>query len=96
MSKTIEDTKGKPLVGIIMGSDSDLLVMTETARMLEKFAIPYEIEVTSAHRSPARTHTGYSISAFWVTASISFILPASGPATTSAPSPESGPSALSG
>jgi phosphoribosylaminoimidazole carboxylase PurE protein len=56
LSKTAEELKGKPLVGIIMGSDSDLAVMTESARMLEKFAIPYEIEVTSAHRSPARTH----------------------------------------
>jgi 5-(carboxyamino)imidazole ribonucleotide mutase len=39
-----------------MGSDSDLPVMSESARMLEKFAIPFEIEVVSAHRSPARTH----------------------------------------
>jgi phosphoribosylaminoimidazole carboxylase PurE protein len=30
--------------------------MSEAAKMLEKFGIPYEIEVTSAHRSPARTH----------------------------------------
>lgn len=51
-------TKGgkKPLVGIIMGSDTDLPVMGESAKMLEKFGIPYEIEVTSAHRSPGRTH----------------------------------------
>jgi 5-(carboxyamino)imidazole ribonucleotide mutase len=46
----------RPLVGIIMGSDTDLPVMSESAKMLEKFGIPYEIEVTSAHRSPARTH----------------------------------------
>ena len=46
----------KPLVGIIMGSDTDLPVMSEAAKMLEKFCVPYEIEVTSAHRSPARTH----------------------------------------
>jgi len=39
-----------------MGSDSDLPVMTESARMLDKFGIPFEIEVVSAHRSPARTH----------------------------------------
>jgi len=39
-----------------MGSDTDLPVMSEAAKMLEKFGIPYEIEVTSAHRSPARTH----------------------------------------
>ncbi|MGH9594794.1 MAG: 5-(carboxyamino)imidazole ribonucleotide mutase [Bryobacteraceae bacterium] len=46
----------KPLVGIIMGSDTDLPVMNESAKMLEKFGVPYELEVTSAHRSPARTH----------------------------------------
>jgi phosphoribosylaminoimidazole carboxylase PurE protein len=51
-----KEEKVRPAVGIIMGSDSDLAVMSETARMLEKFAIPFEIEVTSAHRSPARTH----------------------------------------
>ncbi len=39
-----------------MGSDTDLPVMSESAKMLEKFGIPYEIEVVSAHRSPARTH----------------------------------------
>lgn len=48
--------KGMPLVGIIMGSDTDLPVMTEAAKMLDKFDIPYEVEVVSAHRSPARTH----------------------------------------
>jgi 5-(carboxyamino)imidazole ribonucleotide mutase len=45
----------KPLVGIIMGSDSDLPVMTETARQLKKFDIPFEIEISSAHRSPLPT-----------------------------------------
>lgn len=49
-------TNNKPLVGIIMGSDTDLPVMTEAAKMLDKFQIPYEVEVISAHRSPARTH----------------------------------------
>jgi 5-(carboxyamino)imidazole ribonucleotide mutase len=39
-----------------MGSDTDLPVMSEAARTLEKFGIPYEMEVISAHRSPARTH----------------------------------------
>ena len=56
MSQSGDGAKARPLVGIIMGSDSDLPVMTESARMLEKFAIPFEIEVISAHRSPARTH----------------------------------------
>ncbi len=45
----------KPLVGIVMGSDSDLPVMTDTAKTLKQFSIPFEIEITSAHRSPART-----------------------------------------
>lgn len=44
-----------PLVSIVMGSDSDLEIMNEAAKALEQFGIPYEIDVTSAHRSPART-----------------------------------------
>ena len=44
-----------PLVGIIMGSDSDLPVMQECAKVLKQFEIPYEIGVYSAHRSPHRT-----------------------------------------
>jgi 5-(carboxyamino)imidazole ribonucleotide mutase len=47
--------KSRPLVGIVMGSDSDLPVMTETAQTLKKFGVPFEIEISSAHRSPART-----------------------------------------
>lgn len=47
--------KQRPLVGIIMGSDTDLPVMTETAQTLKKFGVPFELEITSAHRSPART-----------------------------------------
>jgi len=45
----------KPLIGIIMGSDTDLPVMAEAAQTLKKFDIPYEIDITSAHRSPGRT-----------------------------------------
>ena len=45
----------KPLVSIVMGSDSDLDVMCEAAKSLEEFGISYEIDVTSAHRSPERT-----------------------------------------
>jgi 5-(carboxyamino)imidazole ribonucleotide mutase len=44
-----------PVVGIVMGSDSDLPIMTESAQVLTKFGVPFEIEVSSAHRSPART-----------------------------------------
>jgi len=46
----------KPVVvGIIMGSDSDLQTMQEAAKVLKQFDIPYEIGVYSAHRSPHRT-----------------------------------------
>jgi phosphoribosylaminoimidazole carboxylase PurE protein len=45
----------KSLVSIIMGSDSDLEIMNEAAKALELFDIPYEIDICSAHRSPART-----------------------------------------
>jgi phosphoribosylaminoimidazole carboxylase PurE protein len=45
----------KPLVGIVMGSDSDLPIMTETAKRLKEFGITFEFEITSAHRSPIRT-----------------------------------------
>ncbi len=44
----------QPLVGIVMGSDSDLGVMRETASVLENFGVPYEMTVASAHRSPER------------------------------------------
>ncbi|MCS7241166.1 MAG: 5-(carboxyamino)imidazole ribonucleotide mutase [Candidatus Caldatribacterium sp.] len=43
-----------PLVGIIMGSDSDLSVMEEAAKILEEFGISYEITIVSAHRTPER------------------------------------------
>ena len=43
-------------VGILVGSDTDLPVMSEAGRTLEKFGITYEMEVVSAHRSPARAH----------------------------------------
>ncbi|MEK7569691.1 MAG: 5-(carboxyamino)imidazole ribonucleotide mutase [Patescibacteria group bacterium] len=43
-----------PLVGIIMGSDSDLEVFAEAAKVLEEFGISYDMTVGSAHRSPER------------------------------------------
>jgi phosphoribosylaminoimidazole carboxylase PurE protein len=46
----------KPLVGIIMGSDSDAPIMQEAAKMLQQFGVEYEIGVYSAHRSPHRTN----------------------------------------
>lgn len=42
----------KPLVGIVMGSDSDWNVMSEAAQALDEFGIPYEANVVSAHRMP--------------------------------------------
>ncbi|MEY8321393.1 5-(carboxyamino)imidazole ribonucleotide mutase [Lachnospiraceae bacterium 46-61] len=44
------------LVGIIMGSDSDLPVMSEAAKILDKLCVPYELTVISAHRTPDRMY----------------------------------------
>ncbi len=44
--------KENPLVGIIMGSDSDISVMEQAARLLEEFEIAFEMKVLSAHRAP--------------------------------------------
>ena len=44
----------QPLVGVIMGSDSDLPVMLPAAAMLDRFEIPYELTIVSAHRTPDR------------------------------------------
>jgi len=43
-----------PLVGIIMGSDSDLKIMQAAADILKNFNIPHEVTVVSAHRTPLR------------------------------------------
>lgn len=42
----------KPVVGIIMGSDSDLPTMQEAADVCEEFGVPYEMKIVSAHRTP--------------------------------------------
>ena len=42
----------KPLVAIIMGSDSDWPTMKNAAQMLADFSVPYEAKVVSAHRTP--------------------------------------------
>ncbi|WP_343248345.1 5-(carboxyamino)imidazole ribonucleotide mutase [Diplocloster hominis] len=44
----------KPVVGIIMGSDSDLPVMAKAAEMLDQLQVPYECTIVSAHRTPGR------------------------------------------
>ena len=45
-----------PVVGIVMGSDSDLPVMRKAADILRQFKVPFEIQVMSAHRTPERAH----------------------------------------
>jgi 5-(carboxyamino)imidazole ribonucleotide mutase len=52
----------KPLVGIIMGSDSDLPVMRAAVEMCETFGIDYEVDIVSAHRTPEKL-LKYSLSA---------------------------------
>jgi len=47
---------GTPLVGIIMGSKSDLTVMQECATQLEELGVEFELVVASAHRNPDRVH----------------------------------------
>lgn len=44
------------MIGIIMGSDSDLPVMSKAAAILDKFEVPYEITIVSAHRTPDRMY----------------------------------------
>ena len=45
----------RPLVGILMGSENDLPIMEKAAEVLKELAIPYEMEVRSAHRLPEKT-----------------------------------------
>lgn len=46
-----------PIVSIVMGSDSDLEIMREAGKALDELGVSYEMDVTSAHRSPDRTAT---------------------------------------
>ena len=48
-------THKKPIVSIIMGSDSDLSIMKSSAEILDQFQVPYEITVLSAHRTPEKS-----------------------------------------
>ncbi|OGW19434.1 MAG: 5-(carboxyamino)imidazole ribonucleotide mutase [Nitrospirae bacterium GWC2_57_13] len=45
----------KPLVGILMGSESDLPVMEKAAEVLKQMGVPYEMDISSAHRLPDKT-----------------------------------------
>ena len=49
----------KPIIGIIMGSDSDLPIMEKAFEVCEEFNIPYEVKILSAHRTPEE-HANYS------------------------------------
>ena len=49
--------KKKPVVSVVMGSDSDMAVMMNAADTLKKFGIPYEVKISSAHRTPDKTAT---------------------------------------
>jgi 5-(carboxyamino)imidazole ribonucleotide mutase len=51
-----EEKQRRVVVGILMGSDTDFAVMSEAGKTLDKFGIGYEMEVVSAHRTPARAH----------------------------------------
>jgi phosphoribosylaminoimidazole carboxylase PurE protein len=48
------DVDKKPVVGVVMGSDSDLNIMRQAVDTLKEFRIPYEVLICSAHRSPDR------------------------------------------
>jgi len=52
-----------PLVGIIMGSKSDLAVMEECGKQLDELGVPFELVIASAHRSPDRVHEWASTAA---------------------------------
>lgn len=43
-----------PLVGVVMGSDSDWSVMKDASDLLDEFGVPHEVEVVSAHRTPEK------------------------------------------
>ena len=45
-----------PVVGIIMGSESDMPAMEPCMKQLDEFGVPYEVKVASAHRKPAEVH----------------------------------------
>lgn len=45
-----------PVVGIIMGSESDMPNMEPCMKQLDEFGVPYEVKVASAHRKPAEVH----------------------------------------
>ena len=53
----------QPLVGIIMGSKSDLPTMEACTKQLEELGVPYELVIASAHRNPAKVHEWWASTA---------------------------------
>ena len=56
MSEDLQESPGDPIVGIVMGSASDSAVMQKAEVILDRFGIPYETRVISAHRMPETAH----------------------------------------
>lgn len=54
--KGIEMAAQKPIVGVVMGSDSDLDIMKRCTEQLEQFGVAYEVRIISAHRTPEIAH----------------------------------------
>ena len=52
----MQDGTTRPLVGVIMGSASDMPVMEACTAQLDEFGVPYELVIASAHRSPGKVH----------------------------------------
>jgi 5-(carboxyamino)imidazole ribonucleotide mutase len=50
----VTETNTAPLVGVVMGSDSDWNVMREASELLDQFGVAHEVEVVSAHRTPEK------------------------------------------
>src|SRR5438552_2703350 len=53
MMKYASMTDGRPLVGVIMGSESDWATMRQADEILTRFEVPHECRIVSAHRTPA-------------------------------------------
>lgn len=54
LNDSVNDNVSVPLVGVVMGSDSDWNVMGAAAELLREFGVPFEVEVLSAHRTPEK------------------------------------------
>ena len=59
----MQEQSNAPLVGVIMGSASDMPVMEACTAQLEEFGVPYELVIASAHRNPAKVHEWASTAA---------------------------------